>query len=418
MNLFENIRLAVAGLLANKMRALLTMLGIIIGIGSVIAITSVGDAMTNVVSSEMQNMGGNNIAVQVYRRDTSGAWIYGTEDLLTDEMIEDYRAKYSSSILGIAMSDTVGNGTIEHRHEENKVSVMGVNDEYATGATGQQVDLARGRFVNESDLQRGRTVAVIAESLAEKLFGAQDPIGKDIKVDLTGLVNGRKTFTVIGTYREQASSFLMGSAGETTTVYIPLTTGYSMQGTNPEGYTYFYVAAAGDIDYQAFAQETADYFNDRYYARNESMYVMTQSMDSIVDQATSMLGTLSLAISVIAAISLLVGGIGVMNIMLVSVTERTREIGIRKALGAPDGAIRLQFIVESMIICAIGGALGILLGGGLGWMGGMLLQAPVAPSMQSVVIAVSFSMLIGVFFGYYPANKAAKLDPIESLRYE
>ena len=131
----------------------------------------------------------------------------------------------------------------------------------------------------------------------------------------------------------------------------------------------------------------------------------------MVKQVNDMLGTISTAIAVIAGISLLVGGIGVMNIMLVSVTERTREIGIRKALGAPDSAIRTQFIVESMIICVIGGALGILLGALLGYAGGVLLGMPAVPSIVSIVIAVGFSMLIGVFFGYYPANKAAKLDP-------
>ena len=148
------------------------------------------------------------------------------------------------------------------------------------------------------------------------------------------------------------------------------------------------------------------------------MQCMTQSMDSMLDQVNSMMSTLSIAIAVIAGISLLVGGIGVMNIMLVSVTERTREIGIRKALGARDSAIRMQFIVESTIICIIGGVLGILVGAGLGALGGMLLEQPAPPSVTAIVVAVTFSMLIGVFFGYYPANKAAKLDPIEALRYE
>ena len=141
-------------------------------------------------------------------------------------------------------------------------------------------------------------------------------------------------------------------------------------------------------------------------------------MDSMIGQMTATLGTMKMAVSVIAAISLLVGGIGVMNIMLVSVTERTREIGTRKALGAKNSAIRVQFIVESMIICLIGGVIGVLLGTTLGRLGSVVLGAPSWPSPVVVLVAVTFSMAIGVFFGYYPANKAAKLDPIEALRYE
>lgn len=415
MNLLENIRLAVAGLLANKMRALLTMLGIIIGIGSVIAITSVGEAMTNVVSSEMESMGVNNIGVQVYPRDPSGGWIYSEDDLFTDEMLESYRAKYNDKIIGIALSESIGNGEITKRHETSKVSINGVNADYATGATGEQVNLVKGRFISESDTQRSKYVAVISEKLSRTLFGAQNAVGQEIKVDTS---YGRQSFTVIGVYEDRAASLLMGSAGDTTSLFIPITTAYNIEDYHPKGYMYFYVAAATGIDYQAFANETAAYFDEKYYARNKDMHTMTQSLDSMVDQAKSMLGSISMAISIIAAISLLVGGIGVMNIMLVSVTERTREIGIRKALGAPDSAIRLQFIVESMIICAIGGIIGIFVGAGLGSLGGMLLQTPASPSLQSIFVAVTFSMLIGVFFGYYPANKAAKLDPIESLRYE
>ncbi len=417
MNLFENISLAVAGLISNKMRALLTMLGIIIGIGSVIAITSVGDAMTGVVSSSMESMGVNNVAIQVTPRDYTSSYTYTEDDLITDEMIEQYQNKYRNEIVGIGLMESAGSGVITKFHEDNKVSLEGVNEGFATGATGTQVDMLRGRFINESDTQRGKYVAVIAKSLADTLFpGNQEILGQEIKILMDS--GGRQTFTIVGVYEDQANSFLMGSAGMSSTIYIPISTAYRVLDYTPDGYYYFYIAVQPGLDYQAFAEESAGFFNDRFYVKNETMHCEAQSLESMVKQVNDMLGTISTAIAVIAGISLLVGGIGVMNIMLVSVTERTREIGIRKALGAPDSAIRTQFIVESMIICVIGGALGILLGALLGYAGGVLLGMPAVPSIVSIVIAVGFSMLIGVFFGYYPANKAAKLDPIDALRYE
>ena len=417
MNLFENISLAVAGLISNKMRALLTMLGIIIGIGSVIAITSVGDAMTGVVSSSMESMGVNNVAIQVTPRDYTSSYAYTKDDLITDDMNQQYQNKYKNEIVDIGLMESAGSGVITKFHEDNKVSLEGVNEGFATGATGTQVDMLRGRFINESDTQRGKYVAVIAKSLADTLFpGNQEILGQEIKIQMDS--GGRQTFTIVGVYEDQANSFLMGSAGMSSTIYIPISTAYRVLDYTPDGYYYFYIAVQPGLDYQAFAEESAGFFNDRFYVKNETMHCEAQSLESMVKQVNDMLGTISTAIAVIAGISLLVGGIGVMNIMLVSVTERTREIGIRKALGAPDSAIRTQFIVESMIICVIGGALGILLGALLGYAGGVLLGMPAVPSIVSIVIAVGFSMLIGVFFGYYPANKAAKLDPIDALRYE
>ncbi|MFR9292642.1 MAG: ABC transporter permease, partial [Peptococcus niger] len=159
-------------------------------------------------------------------------------------------------------------------------------------------------------------------------------------------------------------------------------------------------------------------FMNRFYANNANFKVMSQSVEQAAKEVNSVLSSVKLAISVIAGISLLVGGIGVMNIMLVSVTERTREIGVRKALGATNFDIRIQFIVESMIVCLIGGIIGILFGGLFGFLGSLALKAATGPSLFSIIIATGFSMLIGVFFGYYPANKAAQLDPIDALRYE
>ncbi len=159
-------------------------------------------------------------------------------------------------------------------------------------------------------------------------------------------------------------------------------------------------------------------FLGRYYRRNDDYTISATSMESIIASVNDMMGTLSIAIAVIAAISLLVGGIGIMNIMLVSVTERTREIGTRKALGATNANIQMQFVVESAMICLVGGMIGIILGAAFGYLGSTLLGVPTLPDLGSVALAVGFSLAVGIFFGYYPASKAAKMDPIEALRYE
>lgn len=416
MNLLENIRLALEGLRANKMRALLTMLGIIIGIGSVIGIVSIGGAMTNTLTNEVTQLGLNKIAVQVYPRDTSGAWYYTEDDVFTDEIIEEYQRRYSDEVEAVGYSYMLGDATTTVRRVETKASVNGVVPGFEKSYP-SSVNITHGRFINESDVNSAKYVAVVAESFAETAFpGVENPVGQEVKLDIQNI--GRETFTVIGVYEEQQNGVFVSTTGPTSEFYIPITTAYNIEDYHPAGTQYFYVAATQGIDYTAFAEETAEFFDNYYFNRNDRMHCYTESLESTASMLSDMLGTVSMAIAVIAAISLLVGGIGVMNIMLVSVTERTREIGIRKALGAPDSAIRVQFIVESMIICAIGGILGILLGAGIGSLAGMLLGSPAAPSLSAIVVAVGFSMLIGVFFGFYPANKAAKLDPIESLRYE
>ena len=218
------------------------------------------------------------------------------------------------------------------------------------------------------------------------------------------------------------SPLLGGSAtvnkNTTTDLYLPLTTLHEMNGIAEGSYFWCEVVPAAGVDADAFQRRSEQFFEESYYKNNEQFLVTVYNLQNEMSSITSVLDTISLAIGVIAGISLLVGGIGVMNIMLVSITERTREIGVRKALGATNGAIRTQFIVESVVICLVGGALGILVGFGLGSLGASLIGAPARVDLGTVLVAVGFSMAIGVFFGYYPANKAAKLDPIEALRYE
>ena len=236
-----------------------------------------------------------------------------------------------------------------------------------------------------------------------------------------GQSNTLQTFYIVGVYKYTEDSYasMFGSSSDDdvqTTIYIPIQTAKAIAGA-AEGWQSLTAVASADADVSSFVNTVGNYFAS-YYTYNDSWTVSASSLSSLLDSMTEMLASVSLGISAIAAISLLVGGIGVMNIMMVSVTERTREIGTRKALGAPGSAIRMQFITESVILCLIGGAIGVLLGiaAGLGLSAAM--QVSGKPSLASILVAFGFSMAIGVFFGYYPANKAARLDPIEALRYE
>ena len=422
MLLGENVRLAVNGLLANKMRALLTMLGIIIGISSVIAIVTVGQAMTGSVTSLMNDLGANSIQLYIQDRpDEHGNTDYTHEweddDRISDQMVDAYLEAFSGKVSAWAVSSGVGSGQAMNGRNQANGEVVGTN---ADALKIQNIPIIAGHFLTEREVGGMKYAAVISDRFVEKLFPGtpmQQALGKEIKIRLN---QGIYTFTVVGVYHFEVKGFLSNVTGDTTTtVFIPITLAKQITGST-QGLHYGLQIKGSDrvTDSKLFAEQTAKYFNDHFYRNNKYVYVRAESMDSMIGQMTGMMGTMSIAISIIAGISLLVGGIGVMNIMLVSVTERTREIGTRKALGAKNSAIQIQFIVESMIICLIGGVIGVALGTALGLTGSSLLGFPGWPSPGIVFIAVSFSMAIGVFFGYYPANKASKLDPIEALRYE
>jgi putative ABC transport system permease protein len=434
MQLFENIQLALEGLKSNKMRALLTMLGIIIGVGSVIGIVTVGDAMTASVSSSMQSLGATNIIVTLREKDSrtgsgpggvgrgggapSGGGAEVREgDLITDDMIEKYTELYGDRIDAISLSASAGQGQAKDGRFYANITLTGTNDGYALS---NNVDLIEGRYIKENDLKAYRNVTVVSDKLVSNMFATgQSALGEEIKVYVDDNIY---TFSIIGVYKHEDSIMGMlggGTASDKdvrTDLYIPITTAKVIT-SGDRGYQSLTVMASSGVSTQKFTDDTIRFFNT-YYDSNTRFEVNAIGMQSMISSMTEILGTLSIAIAVIAGISLVVGGVGVMNIMLVSVTERTKEIGTRKALGAKNSAIRIQFVVEAMIICTIGGIIGVLTGVGLGYLASALLGSSGLPSVFIVVVAVLFSMLIGVFFGYYPANKAARLDPIEALRYE
>ena len=428
--------MALASVKSNKMRSALTMLGIIIGIAAVIAIETVGNSMTGSVTDSMAGMGASNISVSVVQKsanDTSGTAQGVTlrrfmdskpsdADPTTAALMQECRTAFPGKIDDIELTQQVGSGTVAKYGDPTTTITATVSG--ANAATLENLDtdsqILCGRWLDD-DKDAGRKVACVSEKFVEQAIGgtAQDAIGKAVTLTIN---KDLYTFYIEGVYRyteDSYSSMFSGTDDDSiqTDFYIPLDVAKSIAGAGA-GYQSITVVADGTaVNVTSFVDTVGDFFAS-YYTRNDSWTVSASSLASLLDSMSSMLGTVSLGISAIAALSLLVGGIGVMNIMMVSVTERTREIGTRKALGAPAAAIRMQFITESVILCLIGGIAGILLGLALGAGLSKAVGYAARPSLTAIVVAVGFSMAIGVFFGYYPANKAAKLDPIEALRYE
>lgn len=429
MLIWENVKLAFQALLANKMRALLTMLGIIIGIGAVIAIMTVSSSLTNSISDSFQEMGANNITVGLKQTSSktetrSNGLKFGAasrnssvekEDLITDDMLSELKTRFSDKIDAVAISETVASGTVHDGSNTANISISGINSEYFAS---DDVTLIAGRRLTSDDNTGKKKVIMISDKVVDQIFDgdSEKALAQKIRVEIDGIYY---QYYVVGVYQYESNNSFSSSSDEdiTTTAYIPILTGKAQTHAD-EGYQQFTVVTKSGIDsVSAFATQIENFFTP-YYSTNEDYKISTTTMESMTESMSDMIGTVSIAISFIAGISLLVGGIGVMNIMLVSITERTREIGTRKALGAKNSSIRFQFIIESMILCLIGGTLGILAGFLLGAIAASILGYSAAVPVAAIMVAVGFSMVIGIFFGYYPANKAARMDPIEALRYE
>lgn len=424
--IWENIALAFTSLRANKMRALLTMLGIIIGIAAVIAIMTVGDSLLLYVQNEMNSLGANNIMVSLQERSDENKFSSvmnsmmsdetpSDKDLISIEMINKLYDTYKDQIRAITVFDIMGSGQATLGKEYANVTVGGVSAGYFAS---EDHDMIAGSLFSEKDLNEGRSVCIVSSVVTDNLFGGDldKAIGSSIEVSI-----GDKfyTYTIVGVYDYvmQSMEAMMSSSYELSTeMYIPYKTCIS-QTHNNNGISNFYVVAKNGVDSDLLANQIERFF-EGYYRNNNDYQVVAFNMQAMVSMVSGMISTITIAISVIAGIALIVGGIGVMNIMLVSITERTREIGTRKALGATNTSIRIQFIVEAIIICLIGGAIGIVFGVLSGQLAAKILGYPASPSITSIIVSLLFSMATGVFFGYYPANKAAKMNPIDALRYE
>lgn len=405
MLIIENIKLALTSIRTNKMRSFLTMLGIIIGISSVISITSIGASAKGAVSSEFDAIGKSNIYIALNWQvldddDIENEMFFSREDVdaLRERFPDEvrYAALWNSVTAELKMSRTTG-----------KLNIQGVGADYDQFVKSNKI--IYGRMPNQKDIDRSTNTIVIGKDAAMHFFNKENVVGQVI-----GLTVGEpKDYTIIGVYEKEASLFDGMMRSDSYNCFAPYT---SLQRYPDERSSILDIHLDPERDAAQVSQQLVNYMAKVKRYSPETYYFETA--EGQLGQINQVLGILSIAIGAIAAISLVVGGIGIMNIMLVSVTERTKEIGIRKSLGARTKDIMFQFLIESMIVSAIGGIIGTLLGVGIASIGMSLagIAAVVEPGI--IVTAVVFSALVGMFFGLYPASKAAKLDPIEALRYE
>ena len=410
MNIIQGIRVALQGLTANKLRSGLTMLGIIIGVAAVIALVSVGQGAQAAVTQRFQSLGSNLLVISpgaaFSGRVSQGA---ASAQSLTNEDAQAI-AQLATLVEAVAPEYST-RAQVVYGNKNTQTNALGVTPEYLTVRNWQ---VARGSFIDQQDVESLAKVCALGTTVVEDLFGGNylDPVGKTIKIN-------RQNYQVVGV---MASKGQTGFTNEDDQVFIPLSTAqvkFGGAGNTSLGAINVQVTSAEMMDF-ARAELTAILRARHGLSPSQSDDFTVRSQVQIIEMVQQTTGTFTILLGSIAAISLVVGGIGIMNIMLVSVTERTREIGIRKAVGAKRRDILMQFLVEAVVLSGMGGVVGVLVGWGsaqlLSRLASELLSTLVTPG--SVIMALGVSVAIGLFFGIYPANRAARLDPIEALRYE
>lgn len=392
MNFKQSFNMAIKSLLGSKMRSFLTMLGIIIGVASVIILVSLISGMAADMSESFESMGTNLISVNIRGR--------GGNITIDPDDMQELVNNNTEILAAVTPLVNIQSATVKYETENITTTVTGCNEYYPDI---KNSDVSSGRFITYLDVDKRQKVCVVGTYIVQELFGGASPLGEQLKV------NG-STFTVVGVLEEKADS-VEGSDDDV--VMIPYTTAARLS----------FMGRVSNYSFSASSTETVE---DAMAAINKKMgeyftstnYYSVFSASQALDQVNEMMGTVTLVLVGVAAISLLVGGIGIMNIMLVSVTERTREIGIRKSLGAKRKDIMSQFVVEAATTSSAGGIIGIAIGMGSAYLVGSLMDMTVKPSVGAIVIAFTVSVAIGVTFGYFPANKAAKMNPIDALRHD
>ena len=400
----ESFLMAWASLIANKLRSLLTMLGIIIGVAAVIALVSIGNGVKQDIEDSISSLGSNLLVVMPGAPRTPG--VRPSQGSMKSLKISDYEAIAKLEGVKAASPMTNGSYVVIYQNKNWTTSVAGVNANF------QDVNnwtMTSGRFFSDKNVQNRERVAVVGQTVVKNLFADEDPVGKEIRVK-------NIPFRVIGVLKSKGNGTMGNDQDDT--VLIPYTT--SME--RVEGIDYLrrvYVVAKDDEGIDRLQADIENLLRVRHNIKDTNLDDFNiQNMKSIMETVAQTTGTFTLFLGAVAAISLVVGGIGIMNIMLVSVTERTREIGVRKALGATYSVIVTQFLIEAVVISLMGGFIGIAFGIGASKVIGMVSGMSTIVSVPTIIMSFAFSMAIGLIFGIYPARKAAKLNPIDALHYE